>query len=204
MPDLDAFLDDCGVSAGTYGATPENKLYRATLRDRSGTTASVASEAQQRATFVGEVLRQAQEGVYQAPTGGEPPTGPPPSGEVKAWIDQAVAILIRTPTERHPTGIPAQLLDPAALAIIIQHESSGNPRAINRSYNPGGAGHPSGLMQTIPTTFRAHAMPGHGDIWNPVDNIMAGARYAVGRYGSVSNVPGVKNRRAGKAYGKGY
>jgi hypothetical protein len=63
------------------------------------------------------------------------------------------------------------------------------------------AGHPSkGLMQCIDSTFNSHALPGHGDIWNPVDNIIAGVRYSIDRYGSVSNVPGVVGVKRGGGY----
>jgi uncharacterized protein YukE len=54
------------------------------------------------------------------------------------------------------------------------------------------AGHPSkGLMQCIDSTFNAHSVPGHTNIYNPVDNIVAGVRYALSRYGSIQNVPGI-------------
>jgi SLT domain-containing protein len=55
-------------------------------------------------------------------------------------------------------------------------------------------------MQTIPPTFNAYALPGHGDIHNPVDNIIAGVRYALARYGSPDNVPGVAAVRNGQPY----
>jgi hypothetical protein len=63
------------------------------------------------------------------------------------------------------------------------------------------AGHPSkGLMQTIDSTFNAHSLPGHTDIYNPVDNIIAGVRYALGRYGSIENVPGIVAVHDGHSY----
>ena len=63
------------------------------------------------------------------------------------------------------------------------------------------AGTPSaGLMQTIAPTFDAYALPGHGDIYDPVDNIIAGVRYALARYGSLDNVPGVAAVRSGQPY----
>ena len=43
-------------------------------------------------------------------------------------------------------------------------------------------------------------MPDHKDIWNPVDNIIAGVRYAISRYGSIDNVPGVKAVHNGGSY----
>jgi hypothetical protein len=55
-------------------------------------------------------------------------------------------------------------------------------------------------MQTIDSTFCAHALPGHTNIWNPVDNIVAGVRYAIARYGSLDNVPGIVRLREGRSY----
>ena len=46
-------------------------------------------------------------------------------------------------------------------------------------------------MQCIDSTFNAHSVPGHTNIYNPVDNIVAGVRYALSRYGSIQNVPGI-------------
>lgn len=60
-----------------------------------------------------------------------------------------------------------------------------------------------GLMQCIDPTFNSHKLPGHNDIWNPVDNICAGVNYAISRYGSLANVPGIKAMAGGGAY-RGY
>jgi WXG100 family type VII secretion target len=53
---------------------------------------------------------------------------------------------------------------------------------------------------TIGPTFNSYALPGHGDIRNPVDNIIAGVRYALARYGSLDNVPGVAAVHHGQPY----
>lgn len=99
-----------------------------------------------------------------------------PSGNVASWINQALKATGYT--GRHHDALAA------GLANMIQRESGGNPYAINRWDSNAQAGHPSqGLMQTIPSTFAAHMLPGHGNILNPVDNIIAGLRYAIGRYG---------------------
>ncbi len=126
-------------------------------------------------------------------TSGGPPTAPP-SGNVAQWIDEARQVLIKA-------GVPASEINANDINIIIQHESSGNPHAENGWDANAAAGHPSkGLMQTIDPTFNSYALPGHTDIWNPVDNIVAGVRYALARYGTLDNVPGVAAVHSGGAY----
>ncbi|MGK8511783.1 transglycosylase SLT domain-containing protein [Nocardia asiatica] len=125
------------------------------------------------------------------------PTGPLPSGDVARWIAEAKQKLIAM-------GYAPEDIDERAIALIIQHESAGNPYAENRWDSNWVAGHPSkGLMQTIDSTFSAYKAPGHDDIWNPVDNIIAGVRYSIDRYGSLGNVPGVAAVNSGGAY-QGY
>jgi len=123
-----------------------------------------------------------------------PPGMAASSAQVRTWIQEAIKIL-----EQH--GVPASKLDPNAIALIIQHESSGNPGAVNNWDTNAAAGTPSmGLMQTIGPTFSEYALPGHGNILNPVDNIIAGCRYAIARYGSLDNVPGVVAVENGGSY----
>lgn len=116
-------------------------------------------------------------------------------GNVDSWIQQALQAMGISPSD------PNYAQDVNALKIIIQHESGGNPNAINNWDSNAQAGHPSqGLMQTIPSTFAQYALPGHNNILNPVDNIIAGARYAMSRYGSIANVPGVVAVNRGGSY----
>ena len=136
------------------------------------------------------------------PALGQPPAGDPGSparavDNMDSWIQQAVAIL-----REH--GYRPEQIDPQAIETIIQHESSGDPSAVNNWDANAARGTPSmGLMQTIEPTFDRWHLPGHDEILDPVDNIVAGVRYAVARYGSVSLVPGVLSLAAGKAY-RGY
>jgi soluble lytic murein transglycosylase-like protein len=117
-----------------------------------------------------------------------------PSGRQGQWINDALRILAAN-------GYDTRHINPADIAAIIQHESAGDPNAINLWDSNAAKGIPSkGLMQTIDPTFNAYALPGHHDIWNPVDNIIAGVRYAIARYGSVSNVPGIEAMHNGGHY----
>lgn len=91
-----------------------------------------------------------------------------------------------------------------AVNLIVQKESAWNPNAVNNWDSNAAKGTPSkGLMQTIGPTFNSYAIPGHKNILDPVDNMVAGIRYAVDRYGSLQNVPGVKAVARGAAY-RGY
>jgi SLT domain-containing protein len=97
--------------------------------------------------------------------------------------------------------VDPSLMNAGQMAGLIQHESSGNPGAINLWDSNATAGHPSkGLMQTIDSTFTEHHLPGYDNIYAPVDNIIAGTRYAIDRYGSISNVPGVRAVQGGRDY----
>ncbi|TDQ05375.1 transglycosylase SLT domain-containing protein [Labedaea rhizosphaerae] len=127
---------------------------------------------------------------------GPPPTEMPP-GNVDEWIKEAIKVL-----QAH--GVNVSEADIPTIWAIIQHESGGNPNAINNWDSNAAAGHPSkGLMQCIDSTFNAYKMPGYDNIYGPVDNICAGVNYAISRYGSLSNVPGIASMASGGGY-KGY
>lgn len=111
------------------------------------------------------------------------------NGSVKDWIASAVGI----------AGVPTSWIAP--LMQIAQHESGGNPKAINNWDINAQNGIPSkGLMQTIDPTFKSNMMAGFGDIWNPVHNTLASIQYILKRYGSVWNVPGIKGLMNGTGY----
>ena len=111
------------------------------------------------------------------------------NGSVKDWISSAVGI----------AGVPTSWIAP--LMQIAQHESGGNPKAINNWDINAQNGIPSkGLMQTIDPTFQSNMMAGFGDIWNPVHNTLASIQYILKRYGNVWNVPGIKGLMNGTGY----
>lgn len=65
-------------------------------------------------------------------------------------------------------------------------ESNGDPHARQPGSDPDGdgSGPALGLMQTKRATFEANKFPGHGNLWNGFDNLLAALRYAKHRYGS--------------------
>jgi soluble lytic murein transglycosylase-like protein len=120
-------------------------------------------------------------------------TGPAPA-HVQAWIDEAIV-------ELRKAGIEVSDADADRIWQIIAHESSGDPNAINDWDSNAAAGIPSqGLMQVIPPTFEEHKLAGHDDILNPVDNIIAGVRYTIDRYGSLAGHPGIESMESGGPY----
>lgn len=118
------------------------------------------------------------------------PASANPTGSLGSWIQQAEQL----------AGVSGPQWT-NGLDIIAQHESGGNPKAVNNWDSNAKAGHPSeGLMQTIGPTFNSYALPGYTDIWNPVDNMVAAIRYIQSRYGGINNVPGVERVDSGQSY----
>jgi hypothetical protein len=129
------------------------------------------------------------------PSSGSCPSNPGPGTAVTRWYPVVVCVL-------RLLGQPTTPTDVNNVFIIISSESAGKPRAINRTDRNAKRGDPSrGLMQTIGATFRAHrsrALP--DDIYDPAANIYAGLRYGIARYGSISNIPGVRSVNGGGRY----
>jgi TP901 family phage tail tape measure protein len=110
---------------------------------------------------------------YVPPAAGQGSAAAP--AQVMAWIMQALDLM----------GMSHAFAP--GISTLIMHESGGNPSAINNWDSNARAGHPSqGLMQTIPSTFRAYVLPSLSNrpITDPIANITAGVRYALAQYGS--------------------
>jgi soluble lytic murein transglycosylase-like protein len=111
------------------------------------------------------------------------------TGNVDGWIREAIA----------RTGVPSSWAP--ALRTMAEHESSLDPGAANLAAAGGDpARAPLGLMQMLPSTFAAHAQPGHGDILDPVDNLTAAIDYIRRRYGDPSSTPGLRALARGERY----
>lgn len=102
-------------------------------------------------------------------------------------------------------GVGTTGANEADVNTIVVYESGWNPNAINLTDSNAAAGHPSqGLMQTVPGTFARWALaPYNVNIDDPLSNLVAGIRYAVGTYGSLGNVPGIVSLANGAGY-RGY
>ncbi|MDQ3405010.1 MAG: hypothetical protein M3548_16745 [Actinomycetota bacterium] len=108
-----------------------------------------------------------------------PNISPPPSPGAPAsrvdrarWIGDAVEILIKH-------GVEPGRIDADQIARIVDRNSEGNPHAVSPD------GSLKGLTQISDPVFRQHQLPGRGDIWAPVDNVLAGVMYFLTQWGTL-------------------
>ncbi|WP_051944467.1 lytic transglycosylase domain-containing protein [Streptacidiphilus rugosus] len=142
--------------------------------------AQAAAQAKAAAAAKAQAAAAAQAKAQAAAAAAKAAATPVYSNDLSGWIAQAQAILAADGDHVPPA---------AAISARAMTESSGNPNAINNWDSNAAAGTPSkGLMQTIDSTFATYALPGHTDIWNPVDNIVAAVRYANATYGAFENI----------------
>ena len=107
-------------------------------------------------------------------------TPAPSGGNVDTWIKESLKVM-------HAQGIPGTY---EGIHRNLMRESTGNPNAINNWDSNAVKGIPSkGLMQVIDPTFKTYHVAGTSqNIYDPVANITASAKYAAQRYGSIDNV----------------
>lgn len=110
------------------------------------------------------------------------------SGNTTGWLTAALGL----------TGTPITWL--SGLQKLVKAESGGNPKAVNPTTVMGQ--HAQGLLQMLPSTFKAYALKGRTSIMNPIDNAAAAIEYIKSRYGSVYNTPLFKGGKY-KGYAKG-
>jgi hypothetical protein len=104
---------------------------------------------------------------------------------LEGWIAKALGLM----------GLPQALAE--GIKAIIMHESGGNPNAINNWDSNAVAGTPSqGLMQTIPSTFRACVLPS-------LANITAGVRSMIAHHGLATVMAGGRRDARGNYIGYG-
>lgn len=143
-----------------------------------------AVERADRATAYQEAIQNRLGQPYQAGN----------SHSLDGWIAKALGLM----------GLPQALA--TGVRSIIMHESGGNPNAINNWDSNASAGNPSqGLMQTIPSTFRACVLPSLSgrSITDPVANITAGVRSMIAHHGVSAVLNGGRQDSSGNYLGYG-
>ncbi|CAK1235578.1 tape measure protein [Fructobacillus cardui] len=103
-----------------------------------------------------------------------------PSGTgVQRWRDQVIDAL-------KENGMSTESWAVNKILKQISTESSGNEKAVQGGYtdiNMKTGDLAKGLMQTISATFNRYAFPGHKNIFNGYDNLLAAIAYIKNRYG---------------------
>ena len=114
---------------------------------------------------------------------------PLPPHEITENIRRAIEIVGQTIPEVDPTW-------QSGMEILVMRESGGNPSIVNPELvwysSQWGFQQAKGLCQMMPPTFERWKLPGHDDIFNPVDNLIASLRYIQSKYGSVYNIQGIQ------------
>lgn len=97
------------------------------------------------------------------------------SGSAKDWMTKALKMKNLFSDSNLASGVRR-----------LMQESGGNVKAVNNwDINALTGNNSKGVMQVVPTTFNAFKEPGHDDIWNPIDNILASINYTLKTYGSL-------------------
>jgi hypothetical protein len=100
------------------------------------------------------------------------------SDDAESWIRTAMQAT-GVDEDWYP-GLRARMMQESGGRNIAQKVVDVNTRKGTPAFGP---------MQVIEPTFKAHAMEGHTDWRNPVDNTIAAIRYIQGRYGHPSKLP---------------
>jgi hypothetical protein len=106
------------------------------------------------------------------------PSGPPPDAGHPAsrvdqarWIGSAVQILVEH-------GVDPSKIDTGRIAEIVNQNSGGNPHAVDLNHPEAQNGTPpKGLMMITDPVFQQHKVTGYDNIYQPVDNLIAGIGY---------------------------
>jgi Transglycosylase SLT domain len=177
--------------SGTHLVTGHSRIHTVAVRREAGQAAR-RSAGQHQARHLRHAVRQ--HAARRTARHHAARSSPCHSSELHWWICHAEQVMVQH-------GTPQSAISTPAAFIVVLNESGGNPRAFNGWDSNAAAGTPSeGIAQVIGPTFSTYALPGHHNIWNPVDNMIAAFRYAISRYGSMNNIPGVVAVHSGGSY----
>ncbi|GJI54459.1 C40 family peptidase [Lactiplantibacillus plantarum] len=159
-----------GTFAG-YGRVPG--LSDSTSSDKSSKSSGL----------LGTIKKQVGSGFWKfisklADEFGDSDSSNPGGSGVERWKSDVIKALKKN-------GFAATASQVSAWLKVIKRESNGDPTVVNNWDSNALAGHPSkGLVQTIQSTFDAYKFPGHDNILNGYDDLLAGIHYMKAKYGS--------------------
>nr|WP_114788410.1 NlpC/P60 family protein [Lactiplantibacillus plantarum] len=159
-----------GTFAG-YGRVPG--LSDSTSSDKSSKSSSL----------LGTIKKQVGSGFWKfisklADEFGDGGSSNPGGSGVQRWKPDVIKALKKN-------GFEASASQVSAWMKVIARESNGDPTVVNNWDSNAKMGIPSkGLVQTIQPTFDAYKFPGHNNILNGYDDLLAGIHYMKAKYGS--------------------
>ncbi|QSE54037.1 C40 family peptidase (plasmid) [Lactiplantibacillus plantarum] len=159
-----------GVFAG-YGRVPG--LSDSTSSDKSSNSSGL----------LGTIKKQVGSGFWKfisklADEFGDGGSSNPGGSGVQRWKPDVIKALKKN-------GFEASASQVSAWMKVIARESNGDPTVVNNWDRNAQMGIPSmGLVQTIRPTFEAYKFPGHNNILNGYDDLLAGIHYMKAKYGS--------------------
>ncbi|QCS76887.1 peptidase M23 [Lactiplantibacillus plantarum subsp. plantarum] len=159
-----------GTFAG-YGRVPG--LSDSTSSDKSSKSSGL----------LGTIKKQVGSGFWKfisklADEFGDGGSSNPGGSGVQRWKPDVIKALKKN-------GFEASASQVSAWMKVIARESNGDPTVVNHWDSNAAKGMPSmGLVQTIRPTFEAYKFPGHNNILNGYDDLLAGIHYMKAKYGS--------------------
>ncbi|WP_420329188.1 NlpC/P60 family protein [Lactiplantibacillus plantarum] len=159
-----------GTFAG-YGRVPG--LSDSTSSDKSSKSSGL----------LGTIKKQVGSGFWKfisklADEFGDGGSSNPGGSGVQRWKPDVIKALKKN-------GFEATASQVSAWMKVIARESNGDPTVVNNWDSNAKMGIPSmGLVQTIRPTFEAYKFPGHNNILNGYDDLLAGIHYMKAKYGS--------------------
>ncbi|MCG0619948.1 peptidase M23 [Lactiplantibacillus plantarum] len=142
-----------------------------------------SSKSSKSSGLLGTIKKQVGSGFWKfisklADEFGDGGSSNPGGSGVQRWKPDVIKALKKN-------GFEASASQVSAWMKVIARESNGDPSVVNNWDPNAKAGHPSmGLVQTIRPTFEANKFPGHGNILNGYDDLLAGIHYMKAKYGS--------------------
>ncbi|QHJ76595.1 MAG: hypothetical protein [Bacteriophage sp.] len=178
VKDADNFIGKGAKSAVDWFADKVGYSKLSSLADGSIKNISIGGVDKAKESLINKVKEFFDK--YNEQNEGGSGKGSPSGSGVTRWTDQ-----VKEALKANNLSTSSDMVN--KVLRQIQTESGGNEKAVQGGYtdvNTLSGDLAKGLMQTISATFNAYAFPGHKNIFNGYDNLLAGLAYAKNRYGS--------------------